>query len=90
LGHEIKSKMAGYLRYMKQGMSLKAIVDKLEIGIQTSFNWRHKILSSLATFTPEKLSGEVKSDEFEISISKKGSKILDRKPTKKEQILNEI
>jgi ribosome maturation factor RimP len=64
---------------MKQGMSLKAIVDKLEIGIQTSFNWRHKILSSLATFTPEKLSIEVESDEFEISISK----ILDRKPRKR-------
>jgi transposase-like protein len=68
---------------MEQGKSLKAIADELEICIQTSFNWRHKILSSLGRFTPETLSGEVESDEFEISISKKGSKILDRKPRKR-------
>ena len=80
---KLKTKWQGYLRCMEQGMSLKSIADELEICIQTSFNWRHKILSSLSRFTPEKLSGEVESDEFEISISKKGSKILDRKPRKR-------
>jgi len=80
---KLKTKWQGYLRCMEQGMSLKAIADELEICIQTSFNWRHKILSSLGRFTPEKLSGEVESDEFEISISKKGSKIIDRKPRKR-------
>lgn len=80
---KLKTKWQGYLRCMEQGMSLKAIAQELEICIQTSFNWRHKILSSLGRFTPEKLSGEVESDEFEISISKKGSKILDRKPRKR-------
>jgi transposase-like protein len=80
---KLKTKWQGYLRCMEQGKSLKAIADELEICIQTSFNWRHKILSSLGRFTPETLSGEVESDEFEISISKKGSKILDRKPRKR-------
>lgn len=80
---KLKTKWQGYLRCMEQGMSLKAIADELEICIQTSFNWRHKILSSLGRFTPETLSGEVESDEFEISISKKGSAILDRKPRKR-------
>ena len=80
---KLKTKWQGYLRCMEQGMSLKAIADELEICIQTSFDWRHKILSSLSRFTPETLSGEVESDEFEISISKKGSKILDRKPRKR-------
>ena len=80
---KLKTKWHGYLRCMEQGMSLKAIAEELEICIQTSFNWRHKILSSLGRFTPETLSGEVESDEFEISISKKGSKILDRKPRKR-------
>ena len=79
---KLKTKGQGYLRCMEQGMSLKAIAEELEIGIQTSFNWRHKILSSLGRFTPAKLSGEVESDELEISISKKGSKILDRQPRK--------
>ncbi len=80
---KLKTKWQGYLCCMEQGMSLKAIADELEICIQTSFDWRHKILSSLSRFTPETLSGEVESDEFEISISKKGSKILDRKPRKR-------
>ena len=80
---KLKTKWQGYLRCMEKGMSLKAISKELEICIQTSFNWRHKILSSLDRFTPKKLSGEVESDEFEISISKKGSKILDRKPRKR-------
>lgn len=80
---KLKTKWQGYLRCMEQGMSLKAIAEELEICIQTSFNWRHKILSSLGRFTPEKLSGEIESDEFEISISKKGSKIIDRKPRKR-------
>lgn len=80
---KLKTKWQGYLRCMEQGMSLKAIAEELGICIQTSFNWRHKILSSLGRFTPETLSGEVESDKFEISISKKGSTILDRKPRKR-------
>ena len=80
---KLKIKWQGYLRCMEQRMSLKAVAEELEICIQTSFNWRHKILSSLGRFTPETLYGEVESDEFEISISKKGNKILDRKPRKR-------
>ena len=40
-------------------------------------------MSSLGRFTPEMFFGEVVSDKFEIAISKKGSKILDRKPRKR-------
>ena len=92
---KLKTKWQGYLRCMEQGMSLKSISEELGICIQTAFNWRHKILSSLGRFTPEHLSGEVESDEFEISISKKGSKIIDREPRKrgsdfKRNINNEV
>lgn len=80
---KLKQKWQGYLRCMEQGMSLKAIAEELDICVQTAFNWRHKILSSLDRFVPETLSGEVESDEFEISISKKGNRILDRKPRKR-------
>lgn len=80
---KLKSKWQAYLRCMEQGKSLKSIADELEICVQTAFNWRHKILSSLGKFVPETLSGVVECDEFEISISKKGSKILDRKPRKR-------
>lgn len=80
---KLKSKWQGYLRCMEQGMTLKATAEELKISIQTSFDWRHKILSSLSKFVPETLSGIVESDEFEIALSNKGQRILDRKPRKR-------
>lgn len=87
---KLKPKWQGYLRCMEQGMSLKSIAEELEICVQTAFNWRHKLLGSLDRFVPETLSGEVESDEFEISISKKGSRILDRNHEKEVVISNEM
>lgn len=80
---KLKSKWQGYLRCMEQGMTLKATAEELKICIQTSFDWRHKILSSLSKFVPETLSGVVESDEFEIALSHKGQRNLDRKPRKR-------
>jgi transposase-like protein len=80
---KLKSKWQGYLRCMEQGMSLKASAEELKISIQTSFDWRHKILSSLSKFVPQTLSGVVESDEFEIALSHKGQRNLERKPRKR-------
>ena len=80
---KLKSKWQGYLRCMEQGMTLKATAEELKICIQTSFDWRHKILSSLSKFVPKTLSGVVESDEFEIALSHKGQRNLDRKPRKR-------
>lgn len=68
---------------MEQGMSIKATAKKVGICIQTSFDWRHKILSSLDQFTPEKLTGEIECDELELPLSEKGNRKLDRKPRKR-------
>jgi transposase-like protein len=80
---KLKSKWQGYLRCMEQGMTLKATAEELKISIQTYFDWRHKILSSLKKFVPETLSGVVESDEFEIALSFKGQRQLDRKSRKR-------
>ena len=80
---KLKSKWQGYLRCMEQGMTLKAIAEELKISIQTSFDWRHKILSSLNQFEPENLSGVVETDELELALSHKGNRNLDRKPRKR-------
>jgi transposase-like protein len=80
---KLKSKWQGYLRCMEQGMTLKATAKELKISIQTSFDWRHKILCSLTTFVPQRLSGIVESDEFEIALSNKGQRNLERKPRKR-------
>ena len=78
-----KSKWQSYLRCMEKGMPIKKIAKELDISIQTSFDWRHKILSSLDQFVPEQLSEEVECDELELALNNKGSKNLDRKPRKR-------
>jgi len=56
---KIKHKWQSYLRCMEQGMSIKKIAKEISISIQTSFDWRHKILTSLSGFTPKTLSDVV-------------------------------
>ena len=80
---KLKSKWQSYLRCMEQGMSIKKIAKEIGISIQTSFDWRHKILSSLNRFVPEQLSSEVECDELELALNNKGSRDLDRKPRKR-------
>jgi len=80
---KLKSKWQAYLRCMEQGMPIKKIAKEIGISIQTSFDWRHKILSSLNRFVPEHLSGEVECDELELALSNKGKKHLERKPRKR-------
>jgi len=80
---KLKSKWQSYLRCMEQGMAIKKIAKELNICIQTSFDWRHKILSSLDQFAPNSLSGEVECDELELPLSNKGSRTLERAPRKR-------
>jgi len=82
-GIKIKSKWQSYLNCMEQGMPIKKIAKKLNISIQTSFDWRHKILSSLDQFVPKELSSEVECDELELALNNKGSKTLGRNPRKR-------
>ena len=80
---KLKSKWQSYLRCMEQGMPIKKIAKEIGISIQTSFDWRHKILSSLSEFVPEQLSSEVECDELELALNNKGSRNLDREPRKR-------
>jgi transposase-like protein len=80
---KLKSKWQSYLNCMEKGMPIKKIAKELDISIQTSFDWRHKILSSLEQFVPVELSDEVECDELELALSNKGSKSLERKPRKR-------
>ena len=80
---KLKSKWQAYLNCMEKGMSIKKIAKELDISIQTSFDWRHKILSSLDQFTPDVLSDEVECDELELALNEKGNKSLTRAPRKR-------
>jgi len=80
---KLKSKWQAYLNCMEKGMPIKKIAKELGISIQTSFDWRHKILSSLSQFAPAQLTDEVECDELELSLNEKGSRSLDREPRKR-------
>ena len=80
---KLKSKWQSYLRCMEQGLPIKEIAKELKISIQTSFDWRHKILSSLNQFVPKTLSKEIECDELELPLNNKGSKTLEREPRKR-------
>ena len=73
-GIQIKDKWQSYLHCMEQGMPIKKIAKELGISIQTSFDWRHKILSSMNDLAPTELKGVVECDELELPINEKGSK----------------
>jgi len=80
---KLKNKWQSYLHCMEQGMPIKKIAKALGISIQTSFDWRHKILSSLDQFVPKELSNEVECDELELAFSNKGSRSLEQRPRKR-------
>lgn len=82
-GIQLKHKWQSYLNCMEQGMPIKKIAKELGVSIQTSFDWRHKILSSLDQFEPEQLSSHVECDELELPLSNKGSRNMNRKPRKR-------
>ena len=79
----LREKWQSYMKCMEAGMSIKKIARELGISIQTSFNWRHKILTALSQFSPEQLSGEVECDELELAVNEKGSHSLSRESRKR-------
>jgi transposase-like protein len=82
---QLKDKWQSYLSCMEQGMPLKKIAKKLEISIQTSFDWRHKVLSSLEHYIPKELSQIIECDELELPVSEKGNQSLDRPARKRSE-----
>lgn len=78
-----KDKWQAYLRLMEQGYSIKKAAAELGISIQTSFDWRHKILASLQSTLPVKVGGIVECDEMQFTESNKGQRDLNRKPRKR-------
>ena len=82
-GIHLKSKWQSYLRCMEQGMSIKCIAKEIKISIQTSFDWRHKILTALNSLEPSQLEGKVECDELELAVNEKGNRFLNRKARKR-------
>lgn len=73
-----------YIPHMLEGYSLDKCAELTGISKQTSFDWRHKILSALGKFQKDQmLSGICESDDVFIEFSEKGSQNLKRTPKKR-------
>jgi len=80
---KLKVKWSSYLRCMSENYSLRRSAKEVGISLQTSFDWRHKILASLNSLIPKTLSGVIECDELELPINKKGDRDIKRKPRKR-------
>lgn len=72
-----------YIKNMFEGYSLEKCAKLTGICKQTSFDWRHKILSSLREKAPVKFSGITEVDDIFFNYSEKGSRNLTRKARKR-------
>lgn len=72
-----------YLYHMLMGYSIKKCAEQTGVCIQTSFDWRHKVLSSFNQACPEGFQGITESDDIFFLESGKGSRELQRKPRKR-------
>lgn len=78
-----KDKWQQYIECMNEQLTIKEAAEKVGISYQTSFVWRHKILSTLKDTEPTMLEGIVEADDTYFCISDKGKRDLKRKPRKR-------
>lgn len=77
-----KEKTGAYLGLMLEEKSLDAIKTLLHINKKTAFDWRHKILSSIAEVDRRDFQGVTESDETFFRFSEKGQRHKKNKPPK--------
>ena len=63
--------------------SIRKSAKETGISIQTSFDWRHKLLSSFSSAWVEDFEGICESDDLFFLQSEKGNRNLERKPRKR-------
>ena len=78
-----KDKMNKYLYCLLSGYSIRKSAKETGISIQTSFDWRHKLLTSFSSVSVSEFEGIVESDALFFPISEKGNRKLERKPKKR-------
>lgn len=72
-----------YLYNMLLGYSIKKCSEQTGVCVQTSFDWRHKILNSFNELRPTDFGGIVESDDIFFLESEKGSRSITRKSRKR-------
>jgi len=75
-----REKIHTYLYCLLSGYSIRKSAKQTGISIQTSFDWRHKLLTAFSSVWAEGFEGICESDEMFFLHSEKGSRKLQRKP----------
>ena len=78
-----KEKFLAYLVCLEDGLTLRQSAKRVGISLQTSFDWRHKILSSISSIDTDKLTGIIEADEMSLPYSEKGKRNLNRESKKR-------
>ena len=78
-----KDKVNRYLFCLLSGYSIRKSAKETGISIQTSFDWRHKLLTSFGSVSPEEFQGILESDDLFFAYSEKGRRDLDRPARKR-------
>lgn len=80
-----KDKVNKYLFCLLSGYSIRKSAKETGISIQTSFDWRHKLLTSFNSVSPKEFEGILESDDLFFTYSQKGDRNLDRPARKRGQ-----
>jgi transposase-like protein len=73
-----------YARALVDRVSLRKAAERADIGLETSFRWRHRFLEAAKDKRPSLVTGIVEADETFILKSAKGSRgIVGRAPRKR-------
>lgn len=75
-----KDRINAYLFCLLSGYSIRKSAKETGISLQTSFDWRHKLLTAFNSVWVEGFEGICESDEMFFLHSEKGNRKLERKP----------
>jgi transposase-like protein len=79
-----KESFVEYFKCLSNGLALRKSAEQVGISLQTSFDWRHKILNAFKEVGCVKLEGIMEGDETFFLYSEKGNKKIEgRNPRKR-------
>lgn len=78
-----RDKVNTYLYCLLSGYSIRKSAKETGISIQTSFDWRHKLLAAFSSVWVEDFQGICESDDLFFLHSEKGNRQLERKSRKR-------
>lgn len=67
-------KLLAYAQCLSEGLTIRESARRVELTVDRSFRWRHKVLQWIAEHKPQGLTGVVEADETYFAKSYKGQR----------------